>query len=437
VNERVSNRASIAVLVVHPGSLAASNVADFVAGADEVIEVSPTCKPLLRDLVTAGTKYRYVFASQTGLAHSLNLGASFASSDWIAITYDDEPLVSCWLNKLRSLLEEPNSPCIHLFHSEAGLEIPLVVLKRMALVYGHFDETFACGRLAAVHWAFRIFPRPVCRILPNEGVAHHICDFIESRSFPPRVEAPLAGLVNLWYHLRPALRRALLEKTINDPEATKKTLLDLLNGVKNDSTAAPDPYRSGSSYDPKPFWESNTVGFIRWEVYQPDEPEILTMLDKIRAASALELGCGAGRNVRYFARAERYTGIDFSMNLLRRAIERQEPNSLGILCGDITALPYADASFGLVFSDSTLQHITPQKISESVAEILRVSSEYICVIEYTEEEREGGDWFKQIHMFAHDYRKLFGTDCELLWHTDTSLRVHPARKEAFLFRKRK
>lgn len=426
---------TITLVVAHPGVLAAANAADFVVGADEIIEVCAASKDLLQQVMLHGTKLHHIVPRVEGVAHALNLGISFASSEWVVISFGDEVVVSGWLNKLRPLLDAPDSKCIHLLYSETGSEIPLIVVKRSSFVYGPFDERFACGRLAAMHWVFRIFPRQARRILPDEGMSRHICNFIESRPCPV-VEAPLAGLVELWHELGARALSALLEQAVGAPDMTRQTLSALLDATRISAAIQGDPYRCGAAYEAKRFWESNSTDYIRWEIYQPDEPEILALLNKLAPRSVLELGCGAGRNTRYFAAAECYVGMDISMNLLRRAVERQGANSLGILCGDITIPPFADASFDLVFSDSTVQHVSPDRIGQCVAEIARISAEYICVIEYTEEEREGGEWFKQIHMFAHDYRRLFEPYCELVWHTDTALRVHPARKEVFLFKKR-
>lgn len=427
---------TITLVVVHTGVLATSSPENFVAAADEVIEVCAKGKSFLGQLMPDRARFRHIEPRVGGVVHALNLGLSFASSEWVVIGFGDETPTCGWIDSLCAILAVPGSSCIHLFHSEVGSEIPLVVVRRKAFLYGPFNERFACDRLAALHWVFRIFPQQTRRIMSDEGVTRHRCDFIESHPCPP-VEAPLIGLMELWHELDPRLRCGLLEQIIAAPNATRQSLFALLDSAQNLTLLQGDPCRSGGAYEAKHFWEFNSTDYIRWEIYQPDEPEIIALLQKVRPSSILELGCGAGRNTRYFASSQRYAGMDISMNLIGRAVERQEPNSVGILCGDITIIPFADACFDLVFADSTVQHVTPEKIQQCVMEIVRVSAEYICLIEYTEEESEDGDWFRQIHMFAHDYRRLFEPYCELVWHADTALRVHPARKEIFLFKKRK
>ena len=435
MTEVLRKPATLTLLVAHTGTLAAPNAATFVAGADEIIEVSAYHAPLLQHTAPATFKYRHVVSKNRQFAHALNLGVSLAASEWVVLSFGDEAPVSGWLDTIRRHVAEPGASCIQFFDSGSGAQIPLVVVKRIAFVYGAFDERFACGRLAALHWALRTFARPAQRMLENEGVTRHQCALMEKRSLP-MVESPLVALTELWGELAPPLRAALLEQVLNTPDETRRALSVLLDAARREAAAAEDPYRSGRTYEAKHFWEANSTDYIRWEIYQPDEPEILALMGKVTPRAVLELGCGAGRNTRYFTTAKHYAGIDLSMNLLRRATERQESNSLGILCGDITVLPFADAAFDLVFSDSTVQHVTPDRIGQCVAEIVRVCADYVCVIEYTEEASKDGKWFGQIHMFAHDYRRLFEPYCELVWHTDTALRVHPARKEVFLFRKR-
>jgi ubiquinone/menaquinone biosynthesis C-methylase UbiE len=195
-----------------------------------------------------------------------------------------------------------------------------------------------------------------------------------------------------------------------------------------------------ATYEPKSFWEANTSGYIRWEIYQPDEPEILAISRQTTPGSVLELGCGAGRNTRYFATAQRYVGIDLAVNGLLRATERKQANSLGNVCADIAALPFPDKAFDLLFSDSTIQHVVPEKIGQCAAEMMRTAAKYIGIIEYTEEWKRLGEgeprWFNQIHVFSHNYESLFNQGCELIWRADTCMSVHPARKQVLLFAKK-
>jgi len=179
-------------------------------------------------------------------------------------------------------------------------------------------------------------------------------------------------------------------------------------------------YRTGT-YDPASFWEGHASEIAKWERHQPDEPEILSLVARVQAESALELGCGPGRNRGYFKGW--CVGIDLAPTYLRRA-------KGNVVYGDVSELPFMDGMFDMVFSCSTLQHVTPDRIGMAVAEAFRVSSRYVCAIEYTEAE---GDFFDQVHLFQHDYRWLFGQYGRLTWHQNIALPTQPARKELFLW----
>ena len=362
------------------------------------------------------------------------MGISFSSSEWIAISFADENVSQGWLPALRDLLAKSDQ-CVHLIKSAGAPSIPLVVVRRKAFIYGAIDERFSAYRLAALHWVYWIYSQAKNRVLPFEGVVEHRCSWLKGTGWPS-IEGSIVGLVELWNYLGPQEQVALLEQVISLPPETQHLhLQQLLNETRKRPASGSDPYRNGSGYNAREFWEVNTAGYVKWEVYQPDEPEIIALVERMTPHCVLELGCGVGRNARYFASADSYVGIDLSLNLLKRAVERQQTNSLGILRSDVSALSFADATFDLVFADSTIQHVPPRAIEQCIEEMLRVSARYIALIEYTRELNEKGTWFKQVHMFAHDYVRLLTPHARLLWRAETSLRVHPAKKEVFLFEK--
>jgi len=293
----------------------------------------------------------------------------------------------------------------------------MVVVRRKAFIYGAIDERFSAYRLAALHWVYRVYSQAKNRVLPFEGVAEHRCSWLKGASWPS-IEGAIVGLVELWNYLGSEEQVALLEQVVSSPPETQHLhLRQLLDETQKRPASRHDPYRNGSGYNAREFWE------------------IIALVERMTPHRVLELGCGAGRNARYFACADSYVGIDLSLNLLKRAVERQQTNSLGILRGDVSALSFADATFDLVFADSTIQHVPPRAIEQCIEEMLRVSARYIALIEYTRELNEKGTWFKQVHMFAHDYVRLLTPHTRLLWRAETSLCIHPAKKEVFLFEK--
>ena len=87
----------------------------------------------------------------------------------------------------------------------------------------------------------------------------------------------------------------------------------------------------------------------------------------------LEIGCGAGADLMRFAQAgARATGVDLSpasVDLTRRRLEAFGL-SADVRVADAEGLPFADASFDLVYSWGVLHH-TPET-ARAVAEVFRV-----------------------------------------------------------------
>jgi ubiquinone/menaquinone biosynthesis C-methylase UbiE len=82
----------------------------------------------------------------------------------------------------------------------------------------------------------------------------------------------------------------------------------------------------------------------------------------------LEAGCGTGLLLEHVAGfASHACGIDLSDGMLAKARER----GLDVRQGSITELPYADASFDVVYSVKVLSHI--EDIETAMAEMARVT----------------------------------------------------------------
>jgi SAM-dependent methyltransferase len=92
----------------------------------------------------------------------------------------------------------------------------------------------------------------------------------------------------------------------------------------------------------------------------------------------LEVGCGSGCYSEVFATlvtgGVQYTGIDYSDAMIARA--RANYPSAAFEAGDATRLPYADASFDIVFNGVSLMHIVD--FPAAIREAARVASHY-CV----------------------------------------------------------
>ena len=91
------------------------------------------------------------------------------------------------------------------------------------------------------------------------------------------------------------------------------------------------------------------------------EPHIpgVVRFERWAGRDVLEAGCGIGTDGAQFAAAgARYTGMDFSPTALSLARRRFELEGLDgrFFGGSVTALPFADATFDLVFSHGVIHH---------------------------------------------------------------------------------
>ncbi len=108
-----------------------------------------------------------------------------------------------------------------------------------------------------------------------------------------------------------------------------------------------------------------------WDLQRenPILPEVLPQL-KLNKLRVLVLGCGAGHDAAYFARAGHVvTGVDFSSEALRRAGELYGGiENLNFVQSDVFGLPEAwSGKFDLVFEHTCYCAISPERRDELVA----------------------------------------------------------------------
>jgi ubiquinone/menaquinone biosynthesis C-methylase UbiE len=100
------------------------------------------------------------------------------------------------------------------------------------------------------------------------------------------------------------------------------------------------------------------------------------------AGRVLEIGIGTGRNLPYYPAGVSLTGIDLSPSMLERARSRAARLRIDVDLreGDVSSLPFPDASFDVVVSGLTLCTI-PDPVA-AVREALRVTAvrgEFRCM----------------------------------------------------------
>ena len=105
---------------------------------------------------------------------------------------------------------------------------------------------------------------------------------------------------------------------------------------------------------------------------EPHIPDVVRF-ERWSDANVLEAGCGIGTDGSRFAAAgARYTGLDFSPSALALARQRFDLENLQghFAKGSITALPFADESFDLVFSHGVIHHVRDTAVA--IEEFYRV-----------------------------------------------------------------
>ena len=123
--------------------------------------------------------------------------------------------------------------------------------------------------------------------------------------------------------------------------------------------------------DYRPFADRRRKNWLqRW----PELPAMTRALRLRDGVRLLEVGCGRGVALAYFdehLHPERLVGLDIDAALLgeaRTAWRRR--GAVELVCADVRAIPFPDASFDVVVDFGTLFHIA--RPERAVAEIARV-----------------------------------------------------------------
>jgi len=364
-----------------------------------------------------------------------NLGISFASSLVVCLLDGRESFASTFFQTIQRQVYDRQMGCVLFKNATDRPTCQVLTAFRECFVYGPLDERFEVPRFAIVHWFTKIYPRAVRRVARIDGATEVVfedlsgCDRLAIRD--------LKNVILAWPFLLGWKQRLklLFIALCKSDRGTWFFVLQQI-GVWILSFIPSDPYHGNKRYQARSFWETNTRAYLKWEIYQPDEKEIQAMLTKTCPSKVLELGCGAGRNFRFYDKETQCVGLDLAQNLLLLAQDKVSENIRGLVCGSATQICFSDGVFDLVFSNSTIQHVPPEEIETCVTEIIRVSKKYVCLIEFTREENEDSHFFSQIHCFQHDYLKLFEDRMDLIYRKEVNHKIQPAIKEVFIFEKK-
>ncbi|MCI4350603.1 MAG: class I SAM-dependent methyltransferase [Thermoplasmata archaeon] len=140
-------------------------------------------------------------------------------------------------------------------------------------------------------------------------------------------------------------------------------------------------------------WERQAVGYERhagrflsgrramaWGFWRIPESE-LRLLGPVRGRDVLEIGCGAGRwLVALAGRAARPVGLDLSRRRLdqARGEMRRARRRVPLVEGDAERLPFADATFDVVFCDwGAMTFCDPLRTIPEASRVLRDSGRFV------------------------------------------------------------
>jgi SAM-dependent methyltransferase len=122
------------------------------------------------------------------------------------------------------------------------------------------------------------------------------------------------------------------------------------------------------------YYEEHAQGYFN-QTYDVNLQPLWTQLRQELEPRAfiLDLGCGSGRDVRYFAdQGFRVVGVDYAANLLRLAKDfTQQP----LVLGNFHYPPFRDSAFDAVWAIGSLLHIRRQVIPYVLAQIHRILKE--------------------------------------------------------------
>ncbi len=118
------------------------------------------------------------------------------------------------------------------------------------------------------------------------------------------------------------------------------------------------------------------------------------------AKSILDVGSGAGQIVRHLLKYADHdahlSGLDLSLEMLRRARGRLNSNRARFISADITHLPFASGTFDCVTCGYVLEHLPEAK--PGLAELARVLSTGGRMLLLTTEDSFGGAWTSRMFL---------------------------------------
>jgi SAM-dependent methyltransferase len=156
----------------------------------------------------------------------------------------------------------------------------------------------------------------------------------------------------------------------------------------------------------------------------PEVDIIVDFVQTLHPKNVLEVGCNFGRELKFLEELTKVHGIDKDAEKIEKA-KAYVHGSFKV--ADASLIPTSNNRFDLVYGTGVFCHNPPEKITQFINEMYRVSKKYILIVEYV-----GSHLSRNIignckqNTWIHDYdllisklnviikynqRKFFGTDC--------------------------
>ena len=173
-----------------------------------------------------------------------------------------------------------------------------------------------------------------------------------------------------------------------------------------------------NGYTPKDFWNRWSARYIHEKSRGAIGASHAWLFEKIRqyplGAKVLEAGVAYGRTIAYLYEktgcAMSFYGADISYAMLdygRKHLPAQLASH--IVCSDITALPYPDGAFDIVFTRGVLMHCPQDTIEKAISELERVAKGEMILIEeafWNDASHRGPTFSLNDYTFIHDYSSI-------------------------------
>jgi ubiquinone/menaquinone biosynthesis C-methylase UbiE len=136
------------------------------------------------------------------------------------------------------------------------------------------------------------------------------------------------------------------------------------------------------------------------------EEHFIELLNVEKNGNVLEIGTGEGRFIpRILEKSAKYTGIDISKDMLRKAIERiplSEKSKIDLIVADVESLPFQENSFPRAFCFGTI-YFVPNK-DQGIGEMGRVAE--IVLIEFRNLLSPEIAQYYMIHRLVYNFQGL-------------------------------